>query len=239
MSALAARQRDFMRALFANANPASPGLVIYRDSMSATFVAALEATYPVVRRLVGAPFFGEAARRFALQARSASGDLGDFGAELATFVAAYPPAAALGYLPDMARLEWACHESGRAPDAAPFDFDSLSRVPAADYERLTLILHPSVRLVRSEHPIAAIHAANAPGCDGTPAPSRGEEHVVIWRGESGTRVEAVAAHEWRFLDEVSRGGVLGDAIRELPDGAAEAALAYFVAIGVVCGFISP
>jgi hypothetical protein len=240
---LAAQQRDFMRGLFSDTEPAVPGLAVYRSSVAANLAGALEATYPVVRRLVGAPFFAEAARRFALAEPSASGDLDDYGAGFASFLAAYAPAASLEYLADVARLEWACHESARAPAAPAFDFESLSRVAPAGYEALRLTLHPAVRLVASSHPIAAIHEANAPGRDGTPARIQGADHVVVRRGEEGTIVEAVPAHEWRFLEGLARGESLGAASRALPGDLAQpflaTALARYVARAVVCGFTAP
>ena len=56
--------------------------------------------------LTGA-FFGEAARQYIVGHPSLSGDLNDYGGEFAQFLAAYPHAADLPYLPDVARLEWA------------------------------------------------------------------------------------------------------------------------------------
>jgi hypothetical protein len=237
---LAARQRDFIRSLFAEAEPQAPGLAIYRASVAANFAAALAATYPVVRRLVGAHFFAEAARRFALAEPSRSGDLDEYGAGFADFLAGYPPAASLEYLADVARLEWACHECTRAPAAPAFDFAALSRVAPDRYDTLRLTLHPAVRLLESPHPIAAIHEANAPDRDGTPARTFGADHVVVRRGAEGAVVESVPVHEWRFLNRLSRGESLGAASDALPPQVAapflEAALARYVARGIVCSF---
>jgi hypothetical protein len=240
---LARRQREFIAALFDEAPAASRGLAVYRASVAANLAGTLEATYPVVRRLVGAPFFAEAARRFALAEPSTSGDLADYGAGFASFLAAYAPAAPLAWLADVARLEWACHECARAPDAAAFDFDALSRVPADRYDALRLALHPSVRLLESAHPVAAIHAANAADRDGTPGRTHGPDHVVVRRGEAGVVVEPVPAHEWRFLASLARGESLGAASARLPAEVAapflEAALARYVSRGIVCGFTAP
>jgi hypothetical protein len=240
---LAAQQRDFMRSLFGDAEPAVPGLAVYRSSVAANLATTLEATYPVVRRLVGASFFAEAARRFALTEPSTSGDLADYGAGFASFLGAYAPAAPLEYVADVARLEWACHESARAPSAPAFDFESLAGVAPAGYEALRFTLHPAVRLVASAHPIAAIHEANAPERDGTPARTQGADHVVVRRGEEGIVVETVPAHEWRFLERLARGETLGEAGRALPAQFAEpflaTALARYVACAIVCGFTAP
>jgi hypothetical protein len=239
MSALAALQRDFMRALFEEGEPAAPGLAVYRASVLANFAGALDSTYPVVRRLVGDAFFAEAARQYARAHPSASGDLGDYGEGFARFLAAYPHAAALAYLPDVARLEWACHECERSPEAPPFDFEALARVaPEAD-GGLRLLLHPAVRLIESAHPVAAIHEANAPGRDGTPRRTDGPDFVLVRRIDSGAHVEAVTPHEWRFLDRLARGETLESASRGAPRLFLEGATARYVAEGVVCGFTAP
>ena len=98
-------------------HPADAGRAVYRASVLSNFRAALAATYPVVRRLVGEAFFDEAARRFALANASRSGDLNEYGTEFPEFLAVYPHAASMAYLPDLARLEWARHECGQAPQA--------------------------------------------------------------------------------------------------------------------------
>ena len=240
---LAARQREFIAALFDEAAPAPRGLAVYRDSVAANLAAALEAAYPVVRRLVGAPFFAEAARRFALAEPSTSGDLAGYGAGFAAFLAGYAPASTLPWLADVARLEWACHECGRAPGAPAFDFAALSRVPADRYPSLRFTLHPSVRLLRSPHPIAAIHEANAADRDGTPSRTLGPDHVVVRCVDAAAVVETLPAHEWLFLESLARGEPLGAASARLPVEIAapflETALARYVARGIVCAFTAP
>jgi hypothetical protein len=240
---LAGRQREFLAALFDEAPAVPRGLDVYRASVAANLAGALEATYPVVRRLVGAHFFAEAARRFALAEPSTSGDLADYGAGFASFLAGYAPAAPLAWLADVARLEWACHECARAPVAPAFDFEGLSRVPAERYDALRLALHPSVRLLESAHPVAAIYEANAADRDGTPQRTLGPDHVVVRRADEGPVVESVPAHEWLFLASLARGESLGAASARLPAQVAapflEAALARYVARGIVCGFTAP
>jgi hypothetical protein len=239
VSVLARLQREFMRTLFEPQAPAAPGLAVYRSSVLANFNAALAAAYPVVRRLVGEPFFDEAARLYALGRSSVSGDLGDYGEGFAAFLSSYPHAASLDYLADVARLEWACHQCGRAPEPLAFDFDGLARVPAEAYGELRLELHPAVHLVDSPHPVAAIHAANAPGRDGIPERADGGDRVMVRRVNGMVRVEPICVHEWRFLDRISRGESLEAASLGAPPEFVEGALARYVADAIVCGFTAP
>jgi hypothetical protein len=235
VSGLAELQREFMRALFDEA-PAGGGIQVYRRGVRANHAAALAATYPAVRRLVGEAFFTEAARVYGTEHSSASGDLDEYGDGFAAFLARYPHAASLPYLADVATLEWACHDSDRAPEASPFDFAALAAVPVQDHGKLCLALHPAVRLVASPHPIVSIHAANAPGRDGTPEQTSGAERALVRRERSHALVEACDAHEWRLLQGFARGETLLQASRGVPESLVPAALARWVSCGVISSF---
>jgi hypothetical protein len=234
MIALAALQRDFARSVLDAATDADEGVAIYRSSVAANFAAALAATYPVVARLVGATFFAEAARRYVASTPSRSGDLADLGAGFAQFLASYPHAASLAYLADVARLEWACHESERAPEPAPFDFTTLAGVPPEAHGEIRFVLHPAVRLLESPFPIAAIHGANAPDRDGTPDRTQGADFVLVRRVEARAVVESLPEGEWRFLESVARGETLRKA-----RGFTSETLARYVATHVLAGFTAP
>jgi hypothetical protein len=233
VSGLAALQRDFLRELLDAESGSTARVDVYRRGARANHAGALAATYPVVKRLVGDAFFGEAARRYAAAHPSTSGDLNDYGGPFAAFLAAYPHAASLPYLPDVARLEWACHECERAPDAPPFDFAALAGVAPERYAQLRFTLHPSVRLVESVHPIVSIHAANAPECDGTPRRTQGAERALVHRDGAHARVLACAPSEFELLYALARGEPLAG-VEMAPD-----ALAHWVAHGVISAFAAP
>jgi Putative DNA-binding domain len=243
VSGLAALQRSFIEAIDGEGAAGWPGLEVYRNTARANLNGALADTYPVVRRLVGDAFFFEAARRYARAHPSASGDLNEYGAHLAAFLAGYEHAAGLPYLPGVARLEWACHECSRSADAGTLDFTQLARVPPARFACLRFALHPAARLVRSRHPIAAIWQANQPDRDGIPERAQGAEHVVARRENLAVRVSCVEACEWDFLAALARGATLGEATSTL--GESEAArvlgvsLSRFVSEGVIAGFTPP
>ena len=234
MSALAAQQRDFARAVLDGEAGRDAGVAIYSASIAANFAAALGATYPVVARLVGEAFFAEVVRRYVSQSPSRSGDLADLGGDFAQFLAGYPHARSLPYLAEVARLEWACHECERAPEPAPFDFTRLANVAPDAYGELRFVLHPAVRLLHSPMPIAAIHAANASDRDGTPDRSEGADFVLVRRADARAVVESLPESEWRFLEVLGRGAPL----RAAGDFAPEM-LARYVAVQVLAGFTAP
>ena len=233
MSSLATLQRDVLRTLLDEDRELAPGLEVYRRGVRGNQAAALAASYPVVQRLVGEAFFAEAARRYASAHPSSSGDLNEYGGCFAAFLATYPHAATLPYLPDVARLEWACHECEQAPDAAAFDFAALAAVAPDQHAGLRFTLHPSVRLVASAHPVVSIHAANAPGRDGTPDRVHGAQFALVHRVDAHARVRSCEREHFVLLEALARGDSLG-ATRAAPD-----ALAGFVASGVISAFHAP
>ena len=221
----------------------SPGLEVYRRNVRANLGGALAAAYPVVRRLVGDAFFDEAALRYVRANASRSGDLHEYGGAFASFLEVYEPARKLAYLADVARLEWACHESHHAAGAEPFDMAALARVAVESLGEVRFRLHPAARLMRSAHPIAAIWEANQPHRDGTPARIEGSDHVVVRREGLVVRVQSVAAAEWTLLAAFAAGAGLEAASAALAPGDAERilteSLARFVRDQVLCGFMLP
>lgn len=243
MSALARLQRDFLAEVFGEAEPARAGLATYRRSVLANLRGALASTYPVVRRLVGEAFFREAAERFARAYPSTSGDLHLYGSEFDAFLAAYPFARELPWLPDVARLEWACHESFHAGDAPALDGAALALVAQERHGEIRFRLHPSVRLVASPHPVMSIWEANQPERDGTPEVCTGAEHVIVRRAGLAVCLDRVAPAEWPFVAALARGETLEEALDAAdPDAAAgflAPLLARLAADAVLAGFIAP
>jgi hypothetical protein len=211
-------------------------LAIYARAIAANRSNALRAAFPVVARLVGDGFFDEAARRFGESSPPDQADLNRYGTGFAAFLAVYPPAAALPWLGDVARLEWAWHESLMAADAPGLDFAALARVAEAEQHALRFDLHPSVRLVRSAWPVLAIWEANQPGRDGTPERDEGADEVLVWREALRVRMALLAAPEARFVECLMNGADLDEAAAGVQGWDFAPALERLAARGVLAGF---
>jgi hypothetical protein len=225
MLSLAGLQRDFLAAIVTGDNARAEGLLrpggiaaasrvgVYRNNARSNWRGALQAAYPVVLALVGEPFFNEAADRLAEAQPSRSGDLHRFGGGFAEFLATYPHASELGYLPDVARLEWAWHESFHAAEHDMLELERLARVAPEDYGSLRFRLHPSARLVRSGFPVFSIWQANQEGFtgDGRIDPAAGGEQVLVFRGDLDTRLFALETADWHFLHNLVQGLSLEEA----------------------------
>jgi Putative DNA-binding domain len=236
---LANLQREFFAALFGTEALADPRAAIYRRNMLANLHNALAATYPVVRRLVGEAFFREAAAQYARLHPSRSADLNGYGESFAAFLEDYEFARGLPYLPDTARLEWACHECFHGPDGTALDFAALARVDPERQGEIRFSLHPAARLVSSPHPVLALWEANQPDGDGTPLRDGGPDHVLVRREGLGVRVRLIEEHELHFLERLRDGATLEEAIDAAPQPVREAlgeALARFGAEAVIADF---
>ena len=148
-------------------NGADPAVrfAVYRNNVVHSLVAVLADTFPVVRQLVGDDFFGAMARRYVVEHPPTSPLMHRYGAALPAWIAGFEPAAALPYLADVARLEWLRLRAFHAADAAPVDAGTLRALVAAPERlaRAALVLHPSLAVVRSDHPVVTLWAAHQLG----------------------------------------------------------------------------
>jgi hypothetical protein len=198
-------------------------IAVYRNNVFGNYRQALAATYPVVRRLVGAALFDAAVAAFVRAYPSQHGDVNRYGGDMARFLATYPPARTLVYLPDVARLEWALDQANIAAESPPLDLRALAAVPAAALGALRFALHSSVQIVKSRHPVFRIWQVNQPGEAGDSRVEAGEggDLLLVRRAPDGVVIERLAAGEHAFLAALARSRRLDEA--EKRGAAAEAA----------------
>ena len=184
-------QADFVSAVLDPDLPAPEGLVgnssrptrrfsVYRNNVVVGLTDAMETSFPVVRKLVGNEFFRAMCGVYVRRFPPTSPVLSRFGSEFPEFLESFPPSAGLPYLPDVARLENLIRESYHEADAAPVSVDAVARIPADDLPGVRMRFAPSMRLLRSRHPVCSIWRANAAG---GPKPTYAAEDVLVVRRE--------------------------------------------------------
>src|SRR5260370_3497635 len=104
------------------------GFGVHANNTRVSLRIAVENVYPVTRRLVGADFFTAMTERFVASQPPNHGWLSAYGADFPDFVAQYRPAADLGYLADVARIDATRRRAANAPDAPGLDLTALTRV---------------------------------------------------------------------------------------------------------------
>ena len=258
MTAAPARspQQAFTAALRDPALPVPAGVVtwngsdpaarfaVYRNNVVASLVAALADTFPVVRELVGGECFAAMARRYVAEQPPTSPVVALYGDGFADWLACFAPAAAVPCLPDMARLERARVRAYHAADAPVLAADAIAARLAdpAQLPQATLVLHPSVAVVRSRHAILSLCAAHqGRGRIEDVDPGQPQSALVL-RFEDDAAVLAIPAGAAAFYGALQRGLPLGRAavIDEPLDEALDlgASLALLIRYGAICAWQS-
>jgi hypothetical protein len=213
---------------------ASDRLDIYRNTFASALTTALRLSYPVVHRLVGAEFFEEAARIFIRASPPKSACLDDYGEGFAEFLSDFEPAASLAYLPDVARLEWAMNRALHASDVEPLDPRRLAALAEVERERVSFAPHPSVSLLRVDHPADLIWRAVLEEDDDALSaidPGAGLAWLLVQRLATGVEVRRMSESAWRVTAALFAGRLLASVLDEAPDTEASALLADHLAAG--------
>ncbi|MFT7724178.1 MAG: DNA-binding domain-containing protein [Roseateles sp.] len=165
------------------------GLAAYRRNARTLAARALREGFASVAAELGDEAFAAMAWRFWREHPPVRGDLGEWGGELAGFLARH--AGEASGLPHLARRDWALSRAERAVDAV-LDADSLQLLAGTPPERLQLDLRPGVALV-----------------DGS---------VLVWREGWRARWQALPAGDAAFVAALLRGDSLAAALAAAEPG---------------------
>lgn len=229
MSSLARFQDAFASALLtddpssepASAPPDVSALVrqrafaVYRNTVHLGLIDAIVANHPAVARLVGDEWMRAAAAVFVRSHLPRHPSLVDYGEGFDRFLAAFGPAAALPYLPPVARLDRAWSEAHAARDEPVVDPASIAALTSGELAGAALVPHAAARWAWSgEHPIHALWTRNrhaGEDADLADVAWRGEGVLVTRPRDAVTWREIGAAHA-AFLGACADGRPLEDAI---------------------------
>lgn len=181
---------------------------IYRNSVIAGLTNALRLSFPVVQSLVGDAFFETAARIFIQDNPPDRAWLDTYGDRFPAFLDGFEPAAAVPYLADVARLEWAVNVALHAVDAPKLDVLALRHVPAEAQDWIAFGAHPSISLLESAYPVDAIWRAVLNKDDAAMAAidlASGPARLMIERGEEDVSVIGCDPKAWRFAKDLFAG----------------------------------
>jgi Putative DNA-binding domain len=164
----AQRQQALMTAIHAPPLPGeSPGLRAHRGHQRVTSGQRLHSVYPRLALMVGEDTLAQLAWTLWRQQPPTSGDLGEWGGALPEWLndlvsqdADWQPWTCL---PELARLEWACHQCERATEVVP-DLNSLSLLGEADPQAITIDLPPSLCVMVTRWPWADLWPSLTQAC---------------------------------------------------------------------------
>ena len=216
---------------------------IYQNSAIANITNSLILTYPVIEKLVGEEFFSAMCREFIYITWPKSGNMDDYGAEFPDFLAEFEHAKHLLYLKDVARLEWAFHQSSLADDARITDWSTLAQ--ASDILQLQFLVTPSLSLVTSTFPIDKIWHLNqdetSPDTEVEFDDEQGKDtFIVLFRQQLKTVVLPITAGEFVLLKAFDNKYTFEKAIvaatQKETDFSIDDSLKKFIELGIISGF---
>ena len=190
--------------------PAQKRFSVYRNNVAVSLTEALAATFPTVQKLVGGDFFNAMAGVFLRQHQPTSPILMLYGAEMPDFLSNFAPVAHLEYLPDIARIELAMTRSYHAADLDAITAETLQKIPPDALLTSQFHFAPTVHLIRSKWPVAAIYHAN--NDTNAPKPVMQVEDALITRPEFDPTVQAMPAGGGAFVHALLAGKTMGDAL---------------------------
>jgi len=227
MSALLETQRAFARALVEDdavdilrcivPDRMTPQrrLDVHRQTFESALTNALRAAFPAVCRLLGDESFTGTAWHYVHVDPPRSPRLDEYGATFPAFLASFAPLGALGYLGDVARVEWAVNRALHAPDASALDVVALAGVPEHARGSLAFVAHPAVDVVACRHAADTIWRAvlaqddeALAALDVRPDPAV----LLVERNDGGVDVTRIPPSQARMTVDLLFGATLSDAI---------------------------
>jgi hypothetical protein len=159
--------------------PMQPGFAIYRNTVRKGLIDALQANYSAVNRLVGEPWFRAAAAQFVIQHPATDARLLHYGVEFARFLETFPPATALPYLAQLARLDRLWTLAHTATDDDAVTVDALAALTPESFDTHTLQPRAGTHWAWSAtQPIFSLWTANRDG-----EAARSDLSDIVWQGE--------------------------------------------------------
>ncbi|CAN7681314.1 HvfC/BufC N-terminal domain-containing protein [Neorhizobium sp. LjRoot104] len=219
----------------------SSRFAVYRNNVYVGLTTALGQRFPVTKRLVGSDFFAGMARAYTADHKPATPLIMHYGDGFPDFVAAFPPAASLPYLPDVARIEVAWTRAYHAADSLPLGVTALASVAPERISEMALVPHPSARLVLSDFPAGSIWGAHQGETVATVADWHPEAALVV-RPAMHVEVHVLPPRDATFAACLLDGATLGEAAQTAfaaaPDFDFGSALIGLIGLGAFSAFES-
>jgi hypothetical protein len=194
---------------------ASKRFDVYRNNVAVGLSDALEAAFPVVRKLVGDEFFRAMAGVYLRQNPPKTPLMMFYGDAMPGFLARFKPTQSFPYLPDIARIELAMRHAYHAADATPIAAEALTALAADALMGVRLRIAPSIHTISSDYPIHAIYRANTE--PDAPKPVMRPEAVMIARPGFDPVLHLINAAAATCIDALKAGETLGQTITTADD----------------------
>lgn len=216
----------------ADPSEAARRFAVYRNNVATSLGQALARRFPVIERLVGPEFFAGLAQVYLATDPPRTPVLAEWGAGFAGFLGGFAPLSGWPFMADVARIEYARGRAFHAADATPVDLAALTD---ADPALLRLTLHPSLCVLRLDHPAVSIWAQNQPGATPLPLPQGPEIALILRDPAHAVPVAAISSAQAAFIEALFAGATVAAAASFCPARDPVPQLAALMARGAIVG----
>lgn len=131
-------------------------LSIYGNGYFGRIVDVLGANFSSIKNIIGEDNFDEMARSYLVKHPSTFKSIDDIGDQMPGFLKRHPLTKRFPFLPQLAAVEWAAHQSFFADDVPLLNPQSFKKMPESKWRGVKLTLDPSVRLLHVNWPVDEI-----------------------------------------------------------------------------------
>jgi hypothetical protein len=204
-------------------------LEIYAQAYFARLIECLRAEFPMLVRAMGEELFDQFAVDYLQRYPSQSYTLGELGRRFAAYLRETQPAesidlvsdscvspesSGLGFLVDLADLEWQFSQVFDGPgveNTALLDAQQLQQVAPGDWPQARLQCVPCLRLARFDFPVQHYWQALRDSAEALP-PERAETFLAITRRDFIVRHIELSSPAFAGLSAIVGGATIGEAI---------------------------
>lgn len=215
-------------------------LMIYRNNVTESLIAALKDIYPVIVQILGASFFTRLAKDYVWSADTSNPDLNLFGRDFPAYlehqIRTHSLLEALPYLPDLASMECVWHSAYYADDDPAFDFERLASHAISD-SAIRLKLSHSLSLLSSEYPVLKLwklHRYQHP--PETLEGLKDKEYYCVYRKHYTPAIIRVGQTDYHFLEACMLGWDMNTIATNNITATSLSKLPMFIRHGWICDF---
>jgi hypothetical protein len=187
---------------------------VYRNNVVIGLARALEANFPVLRRLLGEAYFAGFAREFVQVHPPRSPLMFEYGADMSTVLAATADLNDFPYLADIARLEQQVRISYHEADVPGLSPQDLSQLSGDALASAVFTAHPAMAVIESDYAIHTIYRANRDD-DASPVSNvREPQAVLVTRPGLNVELHRLTLAQGKFFKSLAAGMPFGEAADE-------------------------
>lgn len=198
--------------------PASVRLNIYGNGYRTRLIEALEATYPVLKKILGEETFNTLGNAYLDKFPSHFRSIRWFGDQLSDFLTDYPELKSHSHLSELARIEWTMSLVFDSADSNIVTVESMGAFAPEDWPYLQFTAHPSVRLVHLNWNVIQIwQDVSAENKASMPIRTESPVAWVFWRKDLINQFSSLETDEAYALQALLKGLNFGEICEGLCD----------------------